>query len=215
MGAVLIVEDDGLIARQMARTLRQAGHMPILARDARSALQEATDRPDLILLDLGLPDLPGEELLQHLKSRPETAGVPVLVVTGKKEAAAQLKKSGAHGVTGVLLKPVSGAELRQAVDSALASEQELDAEALRRVQEHQGQLIQRLIVEGSDSLAFHACRRMSLDRTWGRGSLAGEALTWSEIAEWAKREGLVDATQASLLRRIPVTRAQVTRARSA
>jgi DNA-binding response OmpR family regulator len=56
MAAILIVEDDELVAGQMARTLRKAGHVPILAPDARSALDEAVDRPDVILLDLGLPD---------------------------------------------------------------------------------------------------------------------------------------------------------------
>ncbi|MEK7204982.1 MAG: response regulator, partial [candidate division NC10 bacterium] len=91
MATILIVEDDGLVARHMARILRGAGHTPILASDGRSALLEASDRPDLVLLDLGLPDVPGEELLRHLKKRPETAGIPVIVVTGKTEAAAQLK----------------------------------------------------------------------------------------------------------------------------
>src|SRR3990172_2193614 len=115
MAAILIVEDDGLVAGHVARTLRQAGHTPILASDARSALQEAADRPDIILLDLGLPDLPGEELLRRLKSRPETAKIPVLVITGRKEAAAQLRKTEKGNVADILLKPVSSAQLREAV----------------------------------------------------------------------------------------------------
>jgi CheY-like chemotaxis protein len=192
MGAVLIVEDDGLVAGQMGRTLRQAGHMPIIAQDARSALEEAADRPDIVLLDLGLPDLPGEDLLQRLKSRPDTAPIPILTITGKGEGAPQLSQ------------PAKGRV------AALASHQELDADALGRVQERQGQIIQRLIVEGSDSLAFHACRRLSLDPMKGRGSLAGEGPTWAD-AERAKREGVVNAEEARLLRQIPPARARVTR----
>ncbi len=217
MASILIVEDDGLVARQMARTLRDAGHSPTLASDGRSALQEATDRPDVVLLDLGLPDLPGEELLIHLRSRPDTAQIPVLVITGKREAATQLRESGKGWVADVLLKPVSGAQLRQAVDAALAEQQEheVDGDALRLAQDRQSQLIQHLIVEGSDPLVFHTCRRLSLDRTKGRGSLAAEALTWTEISEWAKREGLLNAEQASLLRRIPLTRPQNLREGSA
>ncbi len=206
MAEILIVEDDGLMAGLTARTLREAGHTPILAHDARSALHEAERGPDIVLLDLGLPDLPGEEVLQRLKSGSGTAHIPVLVITGRTQAANQMKASGKNRVADVLLKPVSGTDLLQAVDTALASQQRLDEDALRGVQERQGQLIQHLIVEGSDPLVFHTCRRLSLDRTNGKGSLAVEALTWGEIAEWATREGLVDAEQASLLRRIPKTR---------
>ncbi len=205
MAEILIVEDDGLMAGLMARTLREAGHTTLLAHDAHSGLQKAECGPNVVLLDLGLPDLPGEEVLQRLKSGPRTAHIPVLVVTGRTQAATQLRAEGKSNVAGVLLKPVSDTDLRQAVDTALTNQHQLDEDALRGVQERQDQIIKRLIVAGSDPLVFHTCRRLSLDRTKGRGSLAGEALTWSEIAEWAKREGLVDADQASLLRRIPST----------
>jgi CheY-like chemotaxis protein len=215
MATILIVEDDGLVARHMARILRGAGHTPILASDGRSALLEASDRPDLVLLDLGLPDVPGEELLRHLKKRPETAGIPVIVVTGKTEAAAQLKAAAKDILTDILLKPVSGSQLCQAVAAALAGQQELDLDPLRPTRERQRELIHRLIVEGPDPLVFHICRRLSLDRMGGRGSMSAAALTWDEIAEWGKREALLDAEQAHLLRRLPLTGRQRARAGSA
>jgi len=202
VAAILIVEDDGLVAGQMVRTLRQAGHLPILAPDARSALQEAGDLPDLILLDLGLPDLPGEELLEHLRRQPATAHIPVVVVTGKREAAAHLREKGC--VAGVLLKPVSGVQLRQAVDTALVSWGEPDADALRLLRQRQQELILRLIVEGSDPLVLHVSRRLCADRTRARSPMHAEALTWDDIAEWGMREGLLDAEQANLLRRMPL-----------
>ncbi len=215
MATILIVEDDGLVARDMARMLRGAGHTPILAADGRSALQEAADRPDLVILDLGLPDVPGEDLIRHLKNRPETAGIPVVVVTGKTEAAAQLKTAAKEIVSDILLKPVSGPQLCQAVDAALAGQPELDPNGIRPTRIRQNDLIQRLIVEGPDPLVFHICRRLSLDRMGGRGSMAGDALTWDEITEWGKREGLLDAEQAHLLRRMPQIRRQRARAGSA
>ncbi len=204
MAAILIVEDDGLVAGHVARTLRQAGHTPILASDARSALQEAADRPDIILLDLGLPDLPGEELLRRLKSRPETAKIPVLIITGRKEAAAQLRKTGKGSVADILLKPVSGVQLREAVNTALATQGELDADSLRLARQRQRELILHLIVDGPDPLAFHVSRRLCADRTKTRGPMSADALTWTEIAEWGMREGLLNAEQASLLRRVPL-----------
>jgi DNA-binding response OmpR family regulator len=120
MASVLIVEDDGLVARHMAHVLRQVGHTPIVAYDARSALRKAADRPDIVLLDLGLPDLTGKEVLQHLKSRSETADIPVLVVTGRREAAARLRASEkTSSVSDILLKPFSAAQLCLAVNAAL------------------------------------------------------------------------------------------------
>lgn len=205
MAAILIVEDDGLVAGHLARILRQAGHTPILAPDARSALQEARDRPDAILLDLGLPDLPGEELLWRLQSTPETSRIPVLVITGKREAAAHLRGSAKGSVADILLKPVSGAQLREVLETALAGQQEKNEDALRLARERQRDLILHLITEGPDSLAFHVSRRLCADRTKTRSAWSAEALTWEEIADWGLREGLLDAEQASLLRRIPLT----------
>lgn len=205
MAAILIVEDDGLVAGHFARTLRQAGHTPILAHDARSALREALDRPDAILLDLGLPDLPGDELLRRLKSTPETAQIPVLVITGKKEAAAHLRESAKGSVADILVKPVSGAKLREVVDATVAGRQEKDEDALRLARERQRELILHLIIQGPDSLAFHVSRRLCADRTKARSAWSADALTWEEIAEWGMREGLLNAEQASLLRHVPLS----------
>ena len=51
-------------------------------------------------------------------------------------------------------------------------------------------------------MVFHVDRRVSADRTRNRGVNATEVLTWAEIAEWAKREGLLDAEQARVFRRM-------------
>ncbi len=125
------------------------------------------DRPDVILLDLGLSGLSGETLLMQLKSHPDIAPVPVLVVTGKREAAAQLRASPPGWVVDILLKPVSSGQLRQAVEAVLARHQEGGTEeTLEKIQEQQCQLIQRLIVEGSDSLVLQTCPRRAGLRAW-------------------------------------------------
>jgi DNA-binding response OmpR family regulator len=205
MAAILIVASDGALAKHMVRTLRQAGHTPILAPDARSALQEAPGCADLILLDVPLPDLPGEDMLRRLERRAETAHIPVLAFTAGTEAAAQLRGAAKGSAAHILLKPVSGAQLLAAVHSALAGQKEEDADALRLARQRQQDLIRRLILEGSDPLVFHVHRRLCADRTGIRGPIARDALTWAEIAEWARHEGLVDADQARLLRRAPTT----------
>ena len=119
MASVLIVEDDGLVARHIAHVLRQVGHTPIMAYDAQSALRKAATHPDIVLLDLGLPDLTGKEVLQRLRSRSETADIPVLVITGRREAAARLRARMQSSISDILLKPFSAAELCLAINGVL------------------------------------------------------------------------------------------------
>jgi DNA-binding response OmpR family regulator len=204
MASVLIVEDDGLVARQMARALRDAGHTPAVASDGRSALQEMADHPDVVLLDLGLPDLPGEKLLNYLRSRPEMAHTPVLVITGERAAAGKLRIPEKDSVSDILLKPVSGAQLCRAVNAALAGHHDPERDARQRIQERQRDLIQRILVKGPDLLAFQVCLRLSTDRRSDGRPVSEEAVTWTEIAERAERETLLSSEEANLLRSIPL-----------
>jgi DNA-binding response OmpR family regulator len=201
MAVILIVEDDESLAWAEARILRQAGHTPIIASDCRTALREAAEHPDLILLDLGLPDQPGETLLRQLKSRSETARIPVLVITGLQEHAAQLGETEKNSVVDILFKPFSTLRLCQMVEAALESLPAHDAKDQSQAHHLQQELIRRLIEGGSDALVFHVYRRLHADRTGTKGSRLSDALSWTEIAEWAKRERLLDAEQARLLRR--------------
>jgi two-component system, OmpR family, KDP operon response regulator KdpE len=61
---VLVVDDDPQLSRALRITLRAAGYEVATVGDGRAALHEAADRlPDLVILDLGLPDLDGTEVL--------------------------------------------------------------------------------------------------------------------------------------------------------
>jgi CheY-like chemotaxis protein len=202
VATILIVEDDGLVARQAARALRQTGHTPVLAHDGRTALEEVLSHPDLILLDLGLPDLPGEEVLRRLGTQPRTAQIPVLVITGRRDAAARLWETHVK-FADILLKPVSDSRLRQAVAGALETPAVQETDALRLDQHRRQELIRHLIVEGPDRLITHVYRRLSADRLASGGNAPPDVLTWAQIAEWGALEGLLDKDQAALLRRGP------------
>jgi CheY-like chemotaxis protein len=199
MATVLVVEDDGLVAGRMVQMLRKADHTPVRAPDARSALREALERPDVILLDLRLPDLPGQEILRQLKSQPETADIPVVVITGCSESAKALK--GRSQVAQILLKPVSEPQLCQALDNILAARSAEPIGACRLTQHRRRELVRRLIVEGPDRLAFHVYRRLCADRSRmvGAAPSGTDVLSWVQIAEWARLEGLLNAEQAALL----------------
>jgi DNA-binding response OmpR family regulator len=205
MASILIVEADSLVAAHMARTLREAGHTSILVRDAHATLQELANRPDLVLLDLELPVPAREQILRELRSRLGMAQTPVLVLAGQGRAATCLQDSEMDGVADILVKPVSGAQLLEAVARALApSHQPPDLAALRGLRERQGALIFRLINDGSDALALHVARRLSADRTAPKRRGATEALTWAEIAMWGAQEGLLDPEEARVLRFVPL-----------
>jgi two-component system KDP operon response regulator KdpE len=84
MTRVLVIDDDPHLLRALRITLRAAGHDVVTAPDGRTALQlAAAVPPDVIVLDLGLPDLDGTEVLAAL--RPAYAG-PVLVLSARADS---------------------------------------------------------------------------------------------------------------------------------
>jgi two-component system response regulator AdeR len=79
---VLIVEDDPVIAQLLSILCSQLGYRSIRAGDGQIALDElATVRPQLITLDLNLPQLSGQEVLAHVREHGALAATPVLVVS--------------------------------------------------------------------------------------------------------------------------------------
>ncbi len=81
MSRVLVVEDDPQLLRAMRITLRARGHEVVTAATGRKALSEAAAaRPDLVVLDLGLPDLDGVEVIEGMRG---WTSVPIIVLSGR------------------------------------------------------------------------------------------------------------------------------------
>jgi DNA-binding response OmpR family regulator len=79
---ILLVEDDRFLRRACEASLRQRGFTVIAAIDGEEGLRLArSETPDLILLDLLMPKLPGLEVLRALKADPATKPIPVLVLS--------------------------------------------------------------------------------------------------------------------------------------
>ena len=113
---VLIVDDDLAIRRLLARTLDRAGYDVVEAADARAALAARDiDKPDLVLLDLGLPDRDGLELLPLFVRSPGPAVIVLTArdATGEKVAALDL------GADDYVTKPFDTEELLARVRSSL------------------------------------------------------------------------------------------------
>ena len=89
MSRVLIVEDDPGLLRALGLTLRESGWDVVTAIDGRTALHVAADhRPDVMVLDLGLPDMDGLEVLRTLRL---TSRVPVLVLSARDQSADKVR----------------------------------------------------------------------------------------------------------------------------
>lgn len=105
---VLVVDDEVQIRRLLRITLESAGYAVREVDSGRQALEEVARRaPDAVLLDLGLPDLPGVEVLRRLR---EWSRVPVLVLTVRSAEADKVTALDA-GADDYLTKPFGAAEL--------------------------------------------------------------------------------------------------------
>jgi two-component system phosphate regulon response regulator PhoB len=88
---ILIVEDDGAVARMLQQQLQREGYYCECVADGEQALASVRRHPpDLILLDRMLPGLTGDEVVRRLKADPRTRSIPVVMLTGKGEESDEL-----------------------------------------------------------------------------------------------------------------------------
>jgi len=97
MKTILLVEDSKFLRIANERILVRAGYQVLGAHDGEEALLVARESlPDLVILDMLLPKLSGQEVLQALKKDPSTAQIPVIVLSGMSQKNEQkLKREGA------------------------------------------------------------------------------------------------------------------------
>ncbi|MBZ0136268.1 MAG: SpoIIE family protein phosphatase [Planctomycetes bacterium] len=87
MSLVLIADDDVSVRAELKSALEKAGHRVVEAATARNTLLEAQDHdPDLILLDISLPDMPALQLLEELRSEAALARVPIMMMAADADA---------------------------------------------------------------------------------------------------------------------------------
>jgi DNA-binding response OmpR family regulator len=115
---VLVVEDDSALREYYRSTLQFAGFPAIAVEDGLSALQHIDSaKPRAVVLDLGLPRLPGLDVQQELKARPETQHIPIVIVSGTDTSGLNPSDFAC-----ILHKPVSAAELIAAVERCVGFE---------------------------------------------------------------------------------------------
>lgn len=92
MAKILLVEDDSFIQKLIVLQLEDKQHQVLVATNGRDGISLAqSEHPDLILMDLRLPELDGWEATQFLKTSPSTDEIPILVLTAQSISAAYEK----------------------------------------------------------------------------------------------------------------------------
>jgi two-component system KDP operon response regulator KdpE len=113
---LLVVEDDERIRSALIRALRERGHAVSSAATALEGLRQAVDeRPDLVVLDLGLPDLDGRELLRMLRA---VSSVPVIVATARDDDESVVQALDA-GADDYVVKPFPAGQLEARIRAVL------------------------------------------------------------------------------------------------
>jgi len=116
---VLVVDDSHVIRRLVEVCLGQL-RLDVEAvgtgRDACASM--LSDAPDMLLLDVGLPDMPGWDVLEFARSQPALDGMIVIVLSGKADVS-DIERADEVGVDRYLVKPFRPAELRRVVLDAL------------------------------------------------------------------------------------------------
>ena len=107
---VLVVDDESAVRGMLTVTLEMAGFEVIEAESASSALNEIADSiPDLMLIDWMMPQVSGLELCRRLRRNPDTAGIPLILLTAREEENAKI--TGLEVADDYITKPFSPREL--------------------------------------------------------------------------------------------------------
>ena len=116
---VLVVDDEIHIVQVVAIKLRNNGFEVFTCENGAQAFQLAPkEKPDIVITDVQMPVMTGLELVQNLRSKPDTAGIPVIMLTARDFAIEDRQKEELN-ISACVSKPFSPRELLQSVEEVL------------------------------------------------------------------------------------------------
>ena len=117
---VLLVDDEPEVILALGARLKAGGYEVLTAKNCAEAITTALgEKPDLVILDIGLPDGEGHEVSRALHENPETKSMPIVYLTARS-AQVDMEAAGEVGAAGYLLKPFKSDDLLMLVKGILA-----------------------------------------------------------------------------------------------
>lgn len=121
MGRILVVDDEADVIRTVTKALEARGHVITTARDGAEAIAAVTgDPPDLLVIDLALPKIDGQEVARRLKADPATRAVPILMMCASYLAIEAVAEGPERGADEFVVKPFLRDTLVKQVERLLA-----------------------------------------------------------------------------------------------
>src|SRR5437667_8906904 len=169
---VLVVDDDARVRHFLTTALGAAGFAVTATGTGEEGLRLAAARPDLVVLDVDLPDLSGREVCRRLKVAEETAIIPVLMLSGVFTDVADRSQALEDGSDAYLIKPVTSRELVAMARALLRA-----ARAERRSHEHQraAEELRRRVAQSKAMVDVARSITASLDLQGGLDRIVDEA----------------------------------------
>jgi len=117
---VLIIEDEADAAELFAEMMRVSGFHVVKTSSSTPAIHMMiANKPDVVILDIMMPEISGMDILRQMRSDPELSSIPVVVVSAKSMPA-DIKNGMEAGASTYITKPVGFLELKEAVERAIA-----------------------------------------------------------------------------------------------
>ncbi|HBE88857.1 MAG TPA: hypothetical protein DDW67_06915 [Elusimicrobia bacterium] len=122
MSAILLIDDDKDFSGLAAAHFSKQGYSVTLAEGGKEGLAKAaSSRPDIVILDIMMPDMNGVEVLRELNSDPDTSDIPVLILTGKYIDPGMTDMfAQERNFRGIVAKPVDFGMLQRKMEELLA-----------------------------------------------------------------------------------------------
>jgi two-component system, OmpR family, KDP operon response regulator KdpE len=140
---VLIVDDEPPIRKLLRVGLGAQGYNILDAPNAKTALERLGEKPDIVILDLGLPDMSGLELLQAIRARDDR--VPIVILSSRGDEAGKVQALD-HGADDYVTKPFGMDELTARIRTALRHQLQVQGERpIFRVGELTVDLVRRIV----------------------------------------------------------------------
>jgi response regulator RpfG family c-di-GMP phosphodiesterase len=133
-GSILIVDDDAKVLEILGKSLSHRGHEVRTAAAGREALDSCTERvPDVIVLDLVLPDMDGRDVLKAIRTQPGGGSVPVLFLSANGDPDTRVNAL-TEGAEDYIVKPFSLRELNAKIEMALGRTEKTKSMEAKRIE---------------------------------------------------------------------------------